>query len=56
VGLDAVLGDVRVDELNDVISDRGSEDSGHWNLTNNVGLALCVNAHNWTCSHLFFQN
>jgi hypothetical protein len=35
--LDSVLGDVRVDELDDVISDRGSEDSGHRELANNVG-------------------
>lgn len=37
MGLDSVLGDVRVHELNDIISDWGGEHSGHWDMSNDVG-------------------
>ena len=56
VGLDSVLGDVGVDELNDIISDRGSEHSRHGNLANNVVVISSPNAHNWTGSHLSCSN
>lgn len=51
VGLTSVLGHVGVDELDGVISDWGSEDSWHWHLL----LLFAVNAHNGSCSHLFFR-
>lgn len=52
VTLSSVLGHVGVAELNEIISDRGSEDSGHVGRAGNLVGVVGVNADGGTGSHL----
>jgi hypothetical protein len=52
MGLNSVLRDVGVHELDNIISDRSSEHSGHGELANNVGAVSSVDGHNWAGGHL----
>ena len=52
MSLSSVLGHVSMDELNEIISDWGREDSWHWGAILNGFRVTGVNAHSWAGSHL----
>jgi hypothetical protein len=52
VGLSGVLGDLIVDESDDIESDWSMEDFGEGNLVREIGrISVVVNWDDWSCQH-----